>query len=501
MKQTFALIRFDLLMQLRERGTWLLLAASLLLAGYGLLEGQRFERHSLAARAGAVQHEQAALQEASALATRYFAAPDAPEFAGLQWFRTPVDIRGYAFREHVGYAVKPPVAGAALAIGQGDLLPGYVRVRGESMESVRTAAEIEHPGRLAAGRYDLLFFIIYLWPLILLSLCISVLTQERESRRLRSLQLQGVAPTRVLLAQIGARALAATLLLLLFCTGAALVTGAVPFTASGAAALLHWSLVVLAYSAFWAALAMALCALCASRMSAAFAGFGGWLVFTIVIPGLLAAGVQWGAPMPNREYYVQAMRDAGDQVAADRLNSLARFYDSHPEWKPTATPLDKVSTSVSRLLRAQELERAMAGVEHTFETARIRRDALFDHAAMFSPVTLGYQALSALAGNNSARHQQFVQEVRQHQLKLREFFQQAIQTAALADEKSACAKTCADGYGFSDFAAVPRFAGSDALAQAPAIPERFGVLLGWIVLLVAAAWWGVAYITRSRNTL
>jgi ABC-2 type transport system permease protein len=291
MKQITALIRYDLLMQLRERGTLLLLAAALLLAGFGLFEGSRFERQGQAARADAARQEADARSRAGLLAERYFAQPDAPEFAGLQWFRTPVDIRGYAFREHVGFAAKPGVPGAALGIAQADILPAYVRVRAESMESVRTAAEIEHPGRLAAGRYDLMFFVVYLWPLILLSLCMSVLTQDRESRRLRSLQLQGVSPLRLLLVQIGARALAATLALLLFCVVAALAIGAVPATAAGLAALASWSAIVLLYSAFWSAVAAAICAACASRMSAAFAVSGAWLVFAIVIPGALTAGV------------------------------------------------------------------------------------------------------------------------------------------------------------------------------------------------------------------
>ena len=501
MKQIFALIRYDLLMQLRERGTLLLLAAALLLAGYGLFEGSRFERQGQAARADAARQEHQARLRAGQLAERYFANPDAGEFAGMQWYRTPVDIRGYAFREHVGFAAKPTVPGAALGIAQADILPAYVRVRAESMESVRTAAEIEHPGRLAAGRYDLMFFVIYLWPLILLSLCMTVLTQERESRRLRSLQLQGVSPERLLLVQTGARALAATLVLQLFCGTAALASGAVPSTTAGFTALAAWSAVVLAYSAFWAAVAMAICALCASRMSAAFAVSGAWLVFAIVIPAALNAWVQLAAPVPNREYYVQAMRDAGDRVAADKLNSLARFYDNHPEWRPSKTPLEKVASSVSRIQRAQELESMMRGVEQNFDSARAKRDALFGVAASFSPVTLAYQALAHIAGNDSGRQQRFIAEVQQHHGTLRDYFQAGIQRAALGDERNHCAKTCLGGYGFRDFAQVPRFSASAQLAAAPMPPARAAVLLLWTGLLAAAAVLLLRHMARSRGTL
>ena len=227
MIRTLALIQFDLRALLRERGTLLLLAAALLLALYGLFEGARFQQHTQAAQRAATTQEASARTAARDLATRYFANPDAPEFAGLLYYRTPVDVRGYAFREHVGFAAMPALPGAALAIGLADIQPAYVRVRAESMESVRTAAEIEHPARLASGRYDLMFFVVYLWPLILLSLTASVLTQDRESLRLRSLLLQGVGAGRILFVQSGVRALLATVLLIGAVAGGALVLGAV----------------------------------------------------------------------------------------------------------------------------------------------------------------------------------------------------------------------------------------------------------------------------------
>lgn len=492
------LIRYDLLMQLRERGTWLLLLATMLLAGFGLVEGARFDAAAGAARTGASEHERTARIDAEALAARYFRNPSDPAFAGLLWYRTPIDIRGYAFREHVGYAIKPSVPGAALAIGQADLLPGYVRVRAESMESVRTAAEIEHPGRLAAGRYDLMFFIIYLWPLILLSLCVSVLTQERESRRLRSLQLQGADALHILFAQVSGRSLASTGVLIVFCCTLALAMAAVPFSLAGWRALGAWSGIVLAYSAFWTAVALAICALSHDRMNATFAAFGAWLVCTIVLPGTLDTGVQVAAPLPNREFYIQAMRDAGDRVSADKLNSLARFYDSHPEWRPLKTSLDKVSSSVTRIQRAQELEQAMVDVEKTFADARGKRDDLYQRAMVLSPVSLTYQALSQLAGNDQSRQQRFLAEVQQHQASLRDYFQHAIQEAALADERSACAKTCLQGYGFTAFSTVPRFTPSPMLAQAPQATAQFKTMFLWIALLAAMAYWFVKRNARGN---
>jgi len=487
MMRLLSLVTYDLRALRRERGAVLLLAASLLLACYGLFEGARQRQHVLQAQHAAVAQEAGARREANALAARYFAAPDDPRFAGMLWYRTPVDVRGYAFREHVGFAALAPLAGSALAIGQSDLLAPTVRVRAESMESVRTAAGIEHPARLAAGRYDLVFFTVYLWPLVLLSLCASVLTQDRESLRLRSLLLQGAGTARIVFAQVGARTLLATLLLVAVVCGAALAGGAVPLDERGLAALAQWAGLVLLYSAFWGALAMAVCACAADRMGAAFAGFGLWLLFAIVLPGLLDAAVRFHAPVPPRERYVQALRDAGDRVAADRAGSLARFYDSHPEWKPRRTAPGAVSASVSRLQRAQELDKAMAGVDTAFGRAEAARAALFARLSMASPVTLANGAFAALAGNDRERHARFVAAVGVHQAALRDWFQDAIQRAALGDEAAPCQRTCLGGYGFRDFDAVPRFTPPAALASPAQLPARTWTLLAWLAAFVSFA--------------
>ena len=492
MIRTLALIRFDLRALLRERGTLLLLAAALLLAWYGLFEGARFQQHAQAASQAAVAQEATARTAARDLAARYFAQPDAPEFAGLLYYRTPVDVRGYAFREHVGFAVMPALPGAALAIGLADIQPAYVRVRAESMASVRTATDIDHPARLASGRYDLMFFLVYLWPLILLTLSASVLTQDRESLRLRSLLLQGVGTARILFVQAGVRVLLATILLILGVAGAALLSGAVPFDGAGAGALAQWAGLVLLYSAFWGCVGIAVCACCANRMSAAFAGFGLWLLFAIVLPAALDAVTRIAAPVPPRERYVQAMRDALDQVNAGQAGSLARFYDSHPEWKPRRTAPGEVASSVSRLHRAEETERLMAGVEREFARAEHARAAFFTRMSVLSPVSLANAAFADAAGTDRARHRRFIEDVARHQGRLRDWFQAAIQRAALGDEQAPCARTCLGGYGFRDFDAVPRYAASPALARPAHMPARIWMLPVWAcafaVLACIALW-------------
>ena len=209
------LVGYELLALWRDRGLRLLIGLTLALALYALQQGAGFARSQQQAAQAASAQESRALAEAAEQAQAHLADPAAPADAGVPWWRAPFDIRGYAFRAHLGFAVKPELPGAAFAVGQADLLPGYLRIRAESMETSLSAYEIEHPARLAAGRFDLGFFLSCLWPLVLLALGVPVLTHDRELGRLSTLQLQGATPGRVLAARLLARCGGAALLLVL----------------------------------------------------------------------------------------------------------------------------------------------------------------------------------------------------------------------------------------------------------------------------------------------
>jgi ABC-2 type transport system permease protein len=478
---------YDLRQQWRERGSRLLLTVALGLALLALAQGERLRRDTEASAAQALALQVRAQVRAQEQATSYFANPADPQFAEAKWWRSAFDLRGYAFREHVGFAVKPSLPGAALAIGQGDVLPAVARVRAESMDSVRQAADIDHPQRLASGRFDLQFFVVSLWPLALLAFTLSALTLEREHKRLPALALLGIGPGQVLLAQVLARVLSATAALVLTVGAAALLAGALPPTAGGLLAWASWTALVLAYSLFWAGVSALVCARASSRGTAAFAGFGAWVGIVVLLPALLAAIVSLAAPLPQRERTIVAMRNAADAVQANRVAVMARFYDQHPEWRPERTALDKLPSSVTRLARAVELERALAGVEAGFEQARRRQARLLQAWGVLSPVSRTHEALSVLGGQDSARHQAFLAEVQAHQQQLRSFFQARIQQAALADERQPCVATCLGGYGFTDFAAVPRFTAGPALTAASGIASDVMVLLIWSTLLLGLA--------------
>ena len=490
MNKIFWMAWYDLKGQLRERGTVLIVGSVVVLACFGLLQGARHAAAMATAATAATAQQERALTKAKAYSEGFFADPNKPEHVAAKSYKNPADIRGYAFREYLGFAVKPALPGAALAIGQSDVLPAYVRVKVESMDSARTHYEIEHPARLASGRFDLSFVVLYLWPLALLTLCLSALTHDRETLRTKTLAIEGVRPFSLLITQVLARTLSATVLFVLLTMIVALGSGALPSSMAGLAAAAMWGIITMAYSAFWAGVCVAIGALCQSRATAAFAAFGAWLVIAVMLPNLTSAAANLLAPMPSREAYIVASRDAADALNADRLNMVTRFYDQHPEWKPDKTALDKISPTVTRLARAVEMEKSLAKVDAIFNDAKNKQRVLLDTLSLFSPLNLAQESLTSLAGNDLSRHDRFMVAVQQHQVALRDLFQPLLQVAAKKNEATPCAHasgTCMEGFGFTAHDCVSLFRAPSNLNAPDAPAGTSAFMLGWAALLVAAA--------------
>lgn len=500
LQRVWSLIYYDTNMQLRERGNQRLLALIVVIAWFGLYLGAKFQQQVSEATQNAVAQEATARATAAAYAKQFFDNPNSPENQAQFSFKNPADMRGYAFREHLGFAVKPSATGAALAIAQADILPSYVRVKAESMDSARNSNELEHPWRLAVGRFDLMFVVLFLWPLVLLAFASSVLTHDRELGRVNALRLQGVALWQMVLVQIMARLGLASAIFILVVGGAAFIFGVLPVTLAGGFSFLQWALLVVLYSGFWASLAAVICAFAQNRSTAAFAAFGGWVVFVVLMPALLTAGIGAVSPIPAREAYLVEVRNATDRIGADRLKRTARFYDQHPQWRPPNTPVAKVSGAVMRLARASEMEKELDAVEAKFDQARQNQARWFANWMVLSPVSLAHYGLSQVSGNDSARHDLFMRDVREHQLQMHSFFQSRIQQAALVQDAAPCqhpSTTCLPGFGFVEHEKVLTFSAAPALLVAPTIPTQ----AWWLLLWIAGAAALMVFLLKRRTNL
>ncbi len=359
----------ELRLFLAERATWFLLILFAATLAYGIANG---------AKAGLAARETAASIEKDAFQWNQ-QVREALE-------RQALDPRQVAGRPTV--ALLPPAPLPALAVGQADLLPSHESIslwRLAKPSEART--ELENPSRLLAGRFDLAFVLVWLLPLFLLAAAYDLCAGDREAGTLRMVLAQGVAPWR----WIAVRALARGTPVVTLAVGATLVAGTLADERDVGARVALAAAVVVAYSAFWLAVAALVNGFARSAAAAATAVGSAWVAFVLVLPTLLNVVVETLHPAPSRAELVAESRAAAAQAEKRGGELVSSFYRDHPV--------------------QDEVGRAMEPVQQRFQDAVHAQQRVVDLWRFASPAIAAHEALTDIAGTGYWRHRAFQQQV------------------------------------------------------------------------------------------
>lgn len=411
-----------------DRSLWVVLGLFGIAIAYGTATGvgwTRFQQRAIADARAEEQDRFSTLEAdmrliaAGTKTVSAFADPRNPDSAG----------RRLATR----YAVLPPMPLAALAVGQSDLLPYYVRIGSDTRDPALAATEIENPQRLLSGRFDLAFVLVYLFPLFVLALSYDVLSGEKEGGTLVLTLSQPVSLRTLVLGKLALRLLAFVVAVSVL-TAAALVATGVDVRAPGAAVRLQWwGAAVFAYGAVWFAAAIAV----ASRgyASATNAGVlaGLWLLATVVVPSSLNLVSNTLYPVPSRVALVQALREASDEANTRGSQLLARYYEDHPELAPQSVERAMSEASMIRVATNTEIESRVRPVLDTFERQRASQQRLVDAFRVLSPALVMQDVLNDVSGTGTIRHQAFLSQVGAFHERWRGYFVPLVFTNARLD--------------------------------------------------------------------
>src|SRR5918993_2816518 len=94
--------------------------------------------------------------------------------------------------EHGWLALLPPAPLSALAVGQGDVYPNYIKVTARSLDALVSGDQIEHPLAVASGQFDAAFVILFLYPLLIFAVSFDLTATERDQGTLRMVMAQPV---------------------------------------------------------------------------------------------------------------------------------------------------------------------------------------------------------------------------------------------------------------------------------------------------------------------
>lgn len=392
-----------------ERLTLIVALIVLAATGYAIVNGQSWVNKQQQAVRAAQTEELARVQEAKA----NFAAMNEGKFTPRSAFYNPANPLWVGNRHAATYAVLPPIALAATAIGQSDLNPPYVKVSADNKDTFAFNEEIENPSNLLAGNFDLAFVAVFLLPLLILALSYNVLSAEREQGTL-AITLSNPVPLGALIAgKLAFRAGLVFSLAMSITVAGLIAAGAQLATLDGFVRFGWWTTLLFAYGLFWFALAIAVNALGKTSAQNALILVGLWTVLLLVLPTLISIAVNAAYPVPSRTEMVGTIRTSQTDANKEYDATDARFQQEHPEMtaSPGALSGADYRSARKRVLVQQAAAERTAQVMADYDYQLASQQRVVDWLRFLSPAILMQEALNDIAGTGNRRYQHFSREV------------------------------------------------------------------------------------------
>ena len=349
----------------------------------------------------------------------------------------PASLRADVLGNDRGWlALLPPAPLGALAVGQSDVFPSYVKVTARTLDALVTGDQIEHPLAVASGQFDVAFVVLFLYPLLIFAVSFDLTASERERGTLRLVMAQPVHLRDVVAGKMIARAVLVGLPVLIIPIVAAIASGA------GVLTLTLWTLATAAYGGFWHGVALVVNARGRPAAANALALAGLWLLFTIVGPSTINLAVAVRYPMPSRvEAAVQA-RAATQQATVQGSRDLGQFLQDHPT---SANVGRDGMRQFARLQAARDAQVAakLQQVDAAFDTQLRLQRRLASWLSVLSPAMIAQDVLLEAAGTSASRYERFGAEASAFQAQWRDYFEPRILDAATLTER--------------EYATAPRF--------------------------------------------
>lgn len=400
---------------LADRSPWILAALFALVAAYGAWNGRQWSRFQASAIAEITRADDARLGALDSLLQR--AAVDSTVAV------PPAGALGASTATRHAVLPVPPLA--VLAVGASDLHPYYARVSVRSKATFMASDEVENPHNLLAGRFDLVFVVVWVLPLLLIALTYNTITGERDQGTMALWRAQPVSATRVLLAKLGVRALFVLGVAVVLLVVAALAGGAPLLEGQAAARFVVWLAIVGVYALFWLGVIVLVNTTARSSAASAVLLLGSWLLVVVVVPATVSAVVAAVYPSPSRVALTTELRAASDRAAAQGDTAVNQFLADHPEMLQTGTLA--ASNSWGRTLATQERANdAMRPVYAAFDSALARQHQAAAIASMLSPAVMAQDALQDVADRSIMRFRRFDAAIDTHHQAWQQFFFQRV---------------------------------------------------------------------------
>ena len=200
--------------------------------------------------------------------------------------------------EHGWLTLLPPAPLSALAVGQGDVYPNYIKVTARSLDALVSGDQIEHPLAVSNGQFDAAFVALFLYPLLIFAVSFDLTATERDRGTLRMVLAQPVTLRAVVAGKMIVRAATLAMPVILIPLGVAASSS--PLDGDFWLRSMLWTMAVLVYGAIWHGIALVVNARGMSAAANALVLAGIWLLFAVVGPSCVNLLIAVRYPMPSR---------------------------------------------------------------------------------------------------------------------------------------------------------------------------------------------------------
>lgn len=225
--------------------------------------------------------------------------------------------------------VSKPVPVTALAIGQRDVNSSIQAVTIRGLEAQKYDTDLQNPFNQMMGNVDLSFVILYIFPLLIITLTFNLLSEEKENGTWRLVYAQTTSSLKYLFQKLLVAALfTIAVLLLLFVSGKIIIQ--IPVNK----VLLQFAGISLLYLLFWFAVAFFIISLNKKSGVNAIALLSIWLLLTIVLPAAINNYISTKYPVPEALSTMLKQRD-GYHKKWDVLKeqTMQQFFAAYPQYK------------------------------------------------------------------------------------------------------------------------------------------------------------------------
>jgi ABC-2 type transport system permease protein len=185
-----------------------------------------------------------------------------------------------------------------LSIGQNDIYAPILSKHFNRPIFQNEYTEFKNPEQLLAGNLDTAFFILFLFPLLLLALTYNVQSADKENGIFPLLQAQAKSIKTVINQRLFIRWLIALLPLVVLCLASVIILFSLPnFSIVD---FLLWWVVAILYTLFWLAIVALVQRFNFNSLVNAITLAGIWVIFLIAIPGIINTWLNYKYPVSNK---------------------------------------------------------------------------------------------------------------------------------------------------------------------------------------------------------